>query len=155
MSAPGRRRIIVTMLLTGSPQMDAERAFAHEARARRVASIARRLRRVPAACGRLAVFDERTLPRAGRRAVREIPLDAIAGTVEPSRANLFDDAFRPASGARSRWQRLWMAEQRGTVLPPISVVRVGESYAVRDGHHRVSVARARGALTIDAAVEAA
>jgi hypothetical protein len=48
-----------------------------------------------------------------------------------------------------------MAEQRGTVLPPISVVQVGESYAVRDGHHRVSVARARGALTIDAAVEAA
>jgi hypothetical protein len=47
-----------------------------------------------------------------------------------------------------------MAEHRGTVLPPISVVRVRDGYAVRDGHHRVSVARARGALTIDAAVEA-
>jgi hypothetical protein len=31
-------------------------------------------------------------------------------------------------------------------------VRVGEHYAVRDGHHRVSVARARGAVTIDAIV---
>jgi hypothetical protein len=30
-----------------------------------------------------------------------------------------------------------MAEHRGTVLPPIAVVQVGESYAVRDGHHRV------------------
>jgi hypothetical protein len=39
------------------------------------------------------------------------------------------------------------------VLPPISVVRVGDTYA-RGGHHRVSVARARGAVTIDAAVEA-
>ena len=111
---------------------------------------------MPAACGRLLVFDERMLPRAGLHAVREIPLDAIAGTVEPSRAKLFDGAFRPASGARSRWQRLWMAEStRGAILPPISVVRVGDAYAVRDGHHRVSVARARGALTIDAAVEAA
>ena len=41
------------------------------------------------------------------------------------------------------------------MLPPISVVAVGDSYAVRDGHHRVSVARARGALTIDATVDRA
>jgi hypothetical protein len=143
------------MLLTGSPQMDAERAFAREVRARRRASVLRRLRRVPAACGRLAVYDEGSLRRAGRRMVGEIPLDAIAGTVEPSRAKLFDDSFRPTPAARSRWQRLWLAEHRGAVLPPISVVRVGNAYAVRDGHHRVSVARARGALTIDAAVEAA
>jgi hypothetical protein len=34
-----------------------------------------------------------------------------------------------------------MAEHRGTVLPPISVVQFRESYAVRDGHHRVSVAK--------------
>jgi hypothetical protein len=33
-------------------------------------------------------------------------------------------------------------------------VRVGERFAVLDGHHRVSVARARGALTIDAHVDA-
>jgi hypothetical protein len=155
MKRASARRIMVSMLMTGSPQMDAERAFARETRARRRASMVRRLRREPAACGRLAVYDERSLPRAGLRAVREIPLDAIAGTVEPSRAKLFDGAFRPASGARSRWQRLWLAEHTGAVLPPISVVRVGDEYAVRDGHHRVSVARARGALTIDAAVEAA
>jgi ParB-like chromosome segregation protein Spo0J len=40
-------------------------------------------------------------------------------------------------------------------LPPILVVRVGGGYALRDGHHRVSVARARGAATIRAVVEAA
>jgi hypothetical protein len=141
------------MLMTGSASMDAERAFTREARARRRATMVRRLRREPADCGRLAVYDERGR-HAGIRAVREIPLDAIAGTVEPSRAQLFDGDFRPAGAARSRWQRLWLAEHRGAVLPPISVVRVGDAYAVRDGHHRVSVARARGALTIDAAVEA-
>jgi hypothetical protein len=37
--------------------------------------------------------------------------------------------------------------------PPISVVQAGDAYAVRDGHHRVSVAVARGAVTIDAAIE--
>jgi hypothetical protein len=47
---------------------------------------------------------------------------------------------------------VWLAEHRGAVLPPISVVPVGDAYALRDGHHRVSVARARGALTITATV---
>jgi len=50
---------------------------------------------------------------------------------------------------------VWLADQRGTPLPPISVVRAGGGFAVRDGHHRVSVARARGALTIDASVDGA
>jgi hypothetical protein len=136
------------MLLTGSPHIDAERAFTREMRARRRASLLRR------DSGRLPVYDETTRRATGIPARREIPLDAIAGTVEPSRAELFDGAFRPGKLARSRWERLWMAEHRGTVLPPISVVRVRDGYAVRDGHHRVSVARARGALTIDAAVEA-
>jgi hypothetical protein len=86
--------------------------------------------------------------------VREIPVECISGTVEPSRARQFDSAFRPTSGARVRWQRVWLAEHRGAVLPPIAVVPVAGGYAVRDGHHRVSVARARGAVTIDAVVRA-
>ena len=135
------------MLLTGSPQIDAERAFARERRARRRATLTRRNRRLP-------VYDETQRRASGIPARLEIPVDAITGTVEPSRAALFDCAFRPGNLARTRWERVWMAEHRGTVLPPISVVRVRDGYAVRDGHHRVSVARARGALTIDAAVEA-
>ena len=50
---------------------------------------------------------------------------------------------------------LWKAGQQGTLLPPVSVVLIGDAYALRDGHHRVSVARARGAATIRAVVEAA
>jgi len=156
-SALGSRRLGFNMLATGSIQIDAERAFTREARARRRAAFARRLRREPAVCGRLTVFDEHGVQRTessqvGR--VREIPLDAIRGTLEPSRAAMFDTAFRPARAAQARWQRVWLAETRGAVLPPISVIRVGDEYAVRDGHHRVSVARARGALTIDAAIDA-
>ena len=106
---------------------------------------------------RLAVFESHAVRRsAAARGVREIPLDAITATVEPARARTFDYLFRPAGGrTRGRWERLWIAEQRGETLPPISVVQIGSAYAVLDGHHRVSVARARGALTIDARVEAA
>ena len=132
------------MLLTGSAQMDAERAFA---RARR-----RWLRRVRDR--RLPVYDETHRRAAGIPKRLELPLDSISGTVEPSRAVLFDGDFRPSKLARSRWERVWLAEHRGTVLPPISVVRVCNGYAVRDGHHRVSVARARGAIAIDGIVEA-
>ena len=40
------------------------------------------------------------------------------------------------------------------MMPPISVIEIGGEYAVLDGHHRVSVARARGAVTIDAVISA-
>ena len=139
------------MLLTGSVQIDAERAFDRAARGRRIASL----------IGSLRGRRERTLPiyhPAARRVtpqrgVQEIPLDAIRGTVEPTRAADFDAEFRPAPHARHRWQRVWMAEQRGYGLPPVSVVPVGDAYALRDGHHRVSVARARGAVAIDAQLD--
>jgi hypothetical protein len=145
------------MLMTGSGQIDAERAFTRAARGRRRAALARVLRREPQACGRLPVYDERALRPAaagGARGIREIPLDAIEGTLEPSKASQFDRSFRPAGIARIRWERVWLAEHRGSPLPPISVVPLHDGYALRDGHHRVSVARARGAVTIDASVDA-
>jgi hypothetical protein len=37
-------------------------------------------------------------------------------------------------------------------MPPIDVYRVGDRHFVRDGHHRVSVARSLGATRIDAEV---
>jgi hypothetical protein len=140
--------------MTGLTTMDASVAFSRARRGRRLAALRRRLRRgEPGSV--LPLFDERVVgaavPARGRR---EIPLDAIAGTLEPSRAGLFDASFRPAGAARSRWERVWAAEQRGVALPPIAVVPVSGGFAVRDGHHRVSVARARGALTIDAEIDA-
>ena len=145
------------MFMTGSSAIDAERAFTRAARGRRRAALARRLRGDGAEGGRLAVYGEPRVSRSrgsGRPGVREIPIAAISGTLEPSRAAMFDNCFRPTGRARSRWERVWLAEHRGAVLPPISVVQVGDGYAVRDGHHRVSVAKARGALSIDATVDA-
>ena len=157
MYSGARQCTMVDMLMTGSGPIDAERAFTRATRARRRGALVRRLRGEPAECGRLPVVDERSLQRSGgglARGVREIPLSAIRGTLEPSRAALFDGCFRPTRAARARWQRLWLAEHRGSTLPPIAVVQVGDTYVVRDGHHRISVAKARGALTIDATVGA-
>jgi hypothetical protein len=134
-------------------QAEAERAFSLAARARRRARMVGRLRR-GWSCGQLPVFDQQTTTAGATGGVREIPLEAIAGTLEPNRAAHFDCAFRPAARTRGRWLRVWLAEHGGAVLPPISVVPVGDGFAIRDGHHRVSVARARGALTIDAVVAA-
>jgi hypothetical protein len=137
-------------------QAEAEKAFGRATRARRLARAVCRVRRRGCdCCARLPVADavgrrRRRVPRG----VREIPLAQITGTLEPNRAEHFDPAFRPAASARERWQRVWLAEARGAVLPPIAVVPAGDGYAVRDGHHRVSVALARGAVTIDAVVSA-
>ncbi len=124
-------------------RLEADKAF-RRARRRRRARL----------CG-LPVFDEsgRSGPRSGG-GVREIPLDAIKGTTEPNRAAQFDADFRPARLNRSRWQSVWLAFHRGAALPPISVVQIGDGYAIRDGHHRVSVAKALGAPSIRAVIAA-
>ena len=134
-------------------QMEAERAFKRAARARRRAALIGRVKlRGRRLCG-LAVYDETRRSASGaRRGLHEIPVDAIRGTTEPNRAAEFDDEFRPSALSRGRWQSIWLAFHRGATLPPISVIQVGDDYAIRDGHHRVSVAKALGAPTIRALV---
>jgi len=80
-----------------------------------------------------------------------VALDAIVGTVD--RRGEFDRRFRPTSArARSRWESIATAMRRGDSLPPIDLLRIGEIYFVRDGHNRVSVARALGRTDIDARI---
>jgi hypothetical protein len=143
------------MIPTGNTRMDAQRAFDRASRAARRHTLVTRLRRGCLECSRLTILDSRNRRPNPAAAVREIPLEKITATVEPSRAGQFDAWFRPAQKRmRGRWERLWIAEQQGEILPPIAVVQMGCGYAVLDGHHRVSVARARGAMTIDAVVTA-
>src|SRR5688572_29487061 len=124
------------MPTTSWSRMEAERAFERARRAHRRATLVCRLRLRRERCGCLAVVEPGAWRAASER-VREIPLTAIRGTVEPNRAADFDCGFHPTPPARSRWQRLWLAEHNGTVLPPISVVRVGDRYAIRDGRAHV------------------
>src|SRR5438034_11123594 len=53
---------------------------------------------------------------------------------------------------RKRWEQLDAAMRRGEAVPPIEVYHLGDVYFVKDGHHRVSVARHLGWKTIPARV---
>ena len=83
--------------------------------------------------------------------LKSVPLSAIRGS--EGRIDDFDAAFRPLhERTRQRWLSIAQAMLRGMELPPIELIQVGEHYYVRDGHHRVSVARAHGQQEIDAVV---
>lgn len=85
------------------------------------------------------------------RGLREIPLDAIVGSV--GRYTDFTRDFLPRrDSARERWTRVKVIASDLAGMPPIDVYKVGEAYFVVDGNHRVSVARQLGASHIQAYV---
>jgi hypothetical protein len=66
----------------------------------------------------------------------------------------FDDEFLPLeSSTGQRWAAIYAARLCGQSLPAVSVVQVGDIYYVRDGHHRISVARLIGEEYIEAHVQ--
>jgi hypothetical protein len=139
---------------TGLPSADAQYDFSRARRARALARVSARLRRADDVNHNLP-FEEvaQALGRTGERRLGEqlIPLDSIVGTVDRSRE--FDRSFRPTSArVRERWQRINLAQRRGQAMPPIDVYRIGDMHFVKDGHHRVSVARALGYTDINAHV---
>lgn len=105
--------------------------------------------------GSLLTLQEarQTLSPTGRRyrGIMTVPIDQIVGTTD--RVRDFDRAFRPKQAyVGKRWQSVAVAMEAGYGLPPIQVYQLGQHYFVQDGHHRVSVARARGQEFIDAEV---
>jgi hypothetical protein len=140
---------------TGFPGADAQDDFQRARRRQVMSALARRLSRDPGDVDVILPFDEvvGALGRVEERYIGlvEIPLDSILGTVDRERG--FDRQFRPTTArVRARWERIANAARRGESLPPISVYRIGEVHFVRDGHHRVSVARALGRDVIEAYV---
>ena len=140
---------------TGFPTSDAQNDFQRARRQRIIADLGRRMRREPNDVALILPFEEvvEALGRVGERylGLRTISLDSIVGTVDRTRE--FDRRFRPLSGrVRGRWERIAAAQRRGESMPPISVYRIGDLHFVRDGHHRVSVARSLRRDDIDAYV---
>lgn len=83
--------------------------------------------------------------------VKPIPIQQIVGSVDRYRD--FDHYFLPrVNHTIERWAGIRQAGLEGKELPPISVYKVGEVYFVKDGHHRVSVARNAGQRYIDAEI---
>lgn len=83
------------------------------------------------------------------RGMKEIPLDKIIGSV--GRYSDFTRDFLPRKESDSqRWASVKMATESMLGVPPIEVYKVGDYYFVRDGNHRVSIARSNGQRYIEA-----
>ncbi|MEX2143024.1 MAG: universal stress protein [Anaerolineales bacterium] len=84
------------------------------------------------------------------RGLKEIPLDAIVGSV--GRYEDFNRQFLPRQESQlGRWAQVRMGFDYSG-LPPIVVYQIGDVYFVLDGHHRVSVAKQLQAKHIEAYV---
>ncbi|MBE0688235.1 MAG: universal stress protein, partial [Anaerolineaceae bacterium] len=83
------------------------------------------------------------------RGREEIPLDKIIGSV--GRYSDFTRDFLPRKSSDSqRWVSVKVATESLMGVPPIEVYKVGDYYFVRDGNHRVSIARQNGQSHIEA-----
>jgi len=83
--------------------------------------------------------------------VQAVAIDQIRGS--EGRVQDFDLTFHPLSEkTRDRWLSVATARMQNAGLPAVVLIQIGELYFVRDGHHRISVARALGEEAIDAEV---
>ncbi len=99
------------------------------------------------------VKDQLKLTGSRYRGMQTVEIAKIVGSL--NRYQDFDRAFLPlhATAERTaRLKRLQRALERGEILPPVRLYKVGDVYFVEDGHHRVAAARRQGAKEIDAEV---
>ncbi len=124
-------------------------------RARRQAALKTLIARLKGESNQLLSFEQvrqaLKIQTATRRELKEIPLEAIIGSV--GRYTDFTREFLPLESADAeRWAKVKVAASGLVGLPPIEVYQIGEAYFVKDGNHRVSVARQSGAKFIQAYV---
>lgn len=103
----------------------------------------------------LMAFDQihKGLPikRQHYRGLQAVPLNKIVAT--EGYVGDFDRAFFPRqSRTKDRWLNIAQAHYEQVSLPAVELLKVGEIYVVRDGKHRISVARFQGQDFIDAIV---
>ncbi len=85
------------------------------------------------------------------KGMQVVSVNLIVGS--EGRYNDFDNNFFPKSlHLKARWEHIDMAHLQDISLPPISLYELGGVYFVRDGNHRVSVAKSKGVEFIDAEV---
>jgi nucleotide-binding universal stress UspA family protein len=124
-------------------------------RARRQAQLERVMSRLTGASTELLNYEDVRQKLKGSRTtsrgLRDIPIDAIVGSV--GRYTDFTRSFLPRQDEdQTRWARVERAMSDPVGLPPVEVYQIGEAYFVVDGNHRVSVAKQLGATHIEAYV---
>jgi hypothetical protein len=83
--------------------------------------------------------------------MKQVPIKLIVGS--EGRYRDFNKGFHPRSEfLRARWEMVDRANLKDIPLPAIQLYEIGGAYFVRDGNHRVSVARSQGVEEIDAEV---
>jgi hypothetical protein len=136
------------------PYMDlneqTDRDFGSARRRAFLRRLARRFRNDP-----LPAFEDVRKSRQAYNRVRlgtkVVHVSSIVGSV--GRRRDFDASFMPLrASAGERWKRVDLAYHRAEDLPPVSLYKLGDSYFVLDGNHRVSVARYHGTPTLEAVV---
>jgi hypothetical protein len=125
------------------------------ARARTRELLSRISRLLDPASENLLPFEEvKTILRASSETyvgMETVNVDMIVGS--EGRYRDFNRHFLPRKEfLRSRWISIDMAQYNDVPLPPVRIYKIGGVYFVRDGNHRVSVARMRGQTMIDAEV---
>ncbi len=104
---------------------------------------------------RLLDFDETVrharVKNSHYAGIRSVNIDRIRGT--QGKSDAFDSSFYPIKeNSLNRWLRVAREKLNGHGLPPVELIDVDGTYYVRDGHHRISVARSFGQSCIDAEI---
>jgi hypothetical protein len=83
--------------------------------------------------------------------VQTVPIDSIVGS--EGRYRSFTRHFHPLDdNLGDRWKKVVEAHYAKQSLPPVALYKVCDAYFVKDGHHRISVARTKGVKHIEALI---
>jgi hypothetical protein len=124
-------------------------------RARRKALFGQLLALITRSSNDLLPFDEvrARLNIRGQHSLglKTVPVAQIVGS--EGRYADFDRQFAPRHEAtKFRWMSVDRAHREEVILPAVELYKLGDIYFVKDGNHRVSVARIQGQTDIDALV---
>ena len=103
----------------------------------------------------LLPFDEirDRIPLTGQHyaGLKQVPIEKIVGSY--GRYHDFDRTFLPIKKAtKDRWISIDKAHYKNIPLSPVELYKLGDIYFVKDGNHRISVARKQGQINMDAHV---
>ena len=99
------------------------------------------------------VVEKLRLKQSVYRGLQDIPVENIVGST--GRYEDFTRRFLPRSSdkrEKERWRQIYTLAVTGKGFPPIEVYKIDQAYFVKDGNHRVSVARELNWETIQAFV---
>jgi hypothetical protein len=132
--------------------MQAQRMFDKAHRLGILWSVWKKIRGFPSHLLDLAqVVKENMVTNAHYSGTEIVPIDRIIGS--EGRSKDFSADFYPVGAHnKERWSRVAAARLMNVILPPPELIKIDQHYFVRDGHHRISVAKILGEKHIDSVV---